>query len=214
MLNVSQCNFASEAAVSNKTGSTMIRRTGSVARHGSEYNSNGASRGSMYFDDYVDEMVEDEADASEDDSSHSSNDYDDFNHESEPSRERVFVRVAATANNKSANTSPVKHSESHQEVKNHDFGDDDVSSAIIHDGKGQATAGEEEEGKKEDGENVKLETGLIDYCIILGKYSVCRWSIIPCVGPACQNVQQGLPNAYIIANCKRIFNTTVLCIFC
>lgn len=105
--------------------------------------------GSMYFDDYVDEVVEDEDDASEADSSHSSDDYDDFNHEAEPSRERVFLRVAA---NKSLTGSPAKHAD---EQKDHEF-------------VGQTGASSAE--KKEDGSNIKLETGLIDYCIILGEW--------------------------------------------
>lgn len=157
-----QCNFASDTAASNKNASAVIRRTASAARHGSEYN-NAASRGSMYFDDYVDEMVEDEEDASEDDSSRSSDAFDDFNHESEPSRERVFVRVAA---NKSLNSSPVKQSELHhaeaqQEHKTLEQGGEGGVS-----GGTDSAVGDE---KKEDGSNVKLETGLIDYCIILGE---------------------------------------------
>ncbi len=146
-----QCNFTSTDSITKNASAMAVRRTGSV-RHGSEYNANG-SRGSMYFDDYIDEVVEDEEEEEDSDDSEdgTSSGFGSFTKKSDP--ERVFVPNLPVGPNGKAFGSPQKAAEAK------------TSSTA-------ATAGSEEEKRQEDGAGVKLLAGIIDYCVVLGTFLI------------------------------------------
>ena len=171
----SQCHFASEAPTGNKNSSAIIRRTASAARHGSEYNNSNnatgtggtaASRTSMYFDDYVDEVVEDDGEdmsQSGDSEDNSSDDFDNM-HDSalEPTKERVFVRTP--------NKSVAANVSVHVDVDgDHSPGPGASIQGVTSSSSSPAPAENGGSSKKEDGSNVKLEAGIVDYCVVLGE---------------------------------------------
>lgn len=152
-----QCNFSSAESATAKPGtSAAIRRTGSTARHNSEYNYN-ASRGSMYFDDYVDEVVEDEEEeGSNSDSDYASSDgFDSVHKKADP--ERVFLRNVPHLGGTFGSPSKL---------------DDSME--------------QEGEEKKEDGSDVKLKAGIIDYCVVLGMYLLYACTVHVVCSPDCR----------------------------
>jgi hypothetical protein len=112
----------------------------------------------MYFDDFVDEMVEDEEeDDSVGDSQDSEGDFDNLQ-APEPTKERVFLLFPKSDNEEVAQTEH-EHGfstlESVEEGHEHDHDDDHHDSGAPSD----------------DGSRVRLEAGLVDYCVMLGNIS-------------------------------------------
>ena len=105
----------------------------------------------MYFDDYIDEVVEDEEEEedSEDSDDGNSSGFGSFTKKSDP--ERVFVPNLPVGPNGKTFGSPQKAGEA-------------KSSSTA------ATAGSDEEKAQEDGADVKLLAGIIDYCVVLGNF--------------------------------------------
>ena len=105
----------------------------------------------MYFDDYIDEVVEDEEEEedSEDSDDGNSSGFGSFTKKSDP--ERVFVPNLPVGPNGKTFGSPQKAAEA-------------KSSSTA------ATAGSDEEKAQEDGADVKLLAGIIDYCVVLGMF--------------------------------------------
>ena len=92
----------------------------------------------MYFDDYVDEVVEDEEEEESSDSDDASSDgFDSVHKKADP--ERVFLRNVPNLGGTFGSPSKL---------------DDSLE-----------LDGEE---KREDGADVKLKAGIIDYCVVLG----------------------------------------------
>ena len=104
----------------------------------------------MYFDDYIDEVVEDEEEEESSDESDASSDnaFGSFHKKIEP--ERVFVRNIPGGK---THVSPAKQTQT-QSQSQETFSDGD------------------EEVKVADGSDVKLQAGIIDYCIVLGKAAI------------------------------------------
>lgn len=211
-----QCNFSNDGS-QNKNGSTIIRRTGST-HNGSAYTGGGGggnagvgvSRASMYFDDYVDEVVEDEdeEEASEGDSEEFGEDLDHFD-SAAPSKERVFLRLATAATTSTSTPAAVTAQgvmrglspsalstsgtaeystlEAVEEGHEHDHDDDRDE----HDAGGHSSAGQASAASAED--QVRLEAGIVDYCVMLGttfdscrRYCMSSLIVLLCVwtGPA------------------------------
>lgn len=168
----------------NKNVSAILRRAGST-HNGSAYNNGaaGVSRNSMFFDDYVDEMVDDEDEdyGSEEDSEEEEQDFDAL-YAAPPNKERVFVRlpnaptvvnwgggtpaatpVTAPAGNGVTALESVEEGQEHEHEHEHD---DHVGGDQIPQSAGGSTAAT----TSEDGSQVRLEAGIVDYCVMLGKY--------------------------------------------
>ena len=116
----------------------------------------------MYFDDYIDEVVEDEEEEedSEDSDDGNSSGFGSFTKKSDP--ERVFVPNLPVGPNGKTYSSPQKAGEAKT-----------LSTA--------ATAGSDEEKAQEDGADVKLLAGIIDYCVVLGMFDAIHAKAILCV---------------------------------
>ena len=111
----------------------------------------------MYFDDYVDELVEDEEDECEGESDSSSLDFDDVE-SAVPSRERVFLRLPT------ARSSATMHDAAKLPLQQQ------VDSPERSTGHNLDSDTDKAEKKEEEGSNVRLEAGLVDYCVMLGQY--------------------------------------------
>jgi hypothetical protein len=129
------------------------------------------SRNSMYFDDLVDDVVEDDDDedeVSEEGSDEHSEDLDQLN-SAGTDKERVFLRLP-TSHGGTHPTTPATHdfgllasvAEEHEHEHDHDSSSRDL---------GGQTPGGTASGT-EDGGQVKLEAGIVDYCVMLGKWTL------------------------------------------
>jgi hypothetical protein len=109
----------------------------------------------MYFDDYVDEVVEDEEEdfGSEEDTDASGEDLEQLSAVS--SRERLFLRVPVGKNGQTLRTAST-------DLDSSAFSTLETVEEC-HDGEGPVG-----ESKAPEGSQVKLEAGIVDYCVILG----------------------------------------------
>jgi hypothetical protein len=158
-----QCTFLSDSpSTAAKNTSAVIRRTGSVSRT-SDYNialsaaaGAAAARGSsLYLDDYADELVEDDdqddegnskSSGSQNSETESEIEDDICNTEIAVSSERVFFRLPAPNLKDTEVEAPAQPN---GESPNQTIKDSSTGANAQH--------------------NLKLEAGIVDYCVVLGK---------------------------------------------